>query len=379
MFRLLLGLFSSLVLLLGGILAWYTLDFFFIPLPAQQTTLINVKPGESMASVAADLGKKGLLKHPEFFSLMIKLQGHSNRVKSGEYLLEANMTPDKLMSKLVRGKVVLHKITFIEGWTFAQMLHAIKDNPYLSHTLTDESPEAIMTSIGHAGEDPEGRFYPDTFLFASYTKDSRILQMSYDLMQKKLLHAWEQREADLPYKDPYQALVVASLIEKETGKASERPLIAGVILKRLQMGMRLQIDASVIYGAGQNYNSKLTKTNLRTDTDYNTYTRNGLPPTPIAMPSISSIEAALHPKITQAIYYVAKGDGSHVFSSNLQAHHAAVERYLVPVTNNSKNPAVSAVKESTSVELMLDLWPSIGGSDIFAICSSLPLARNAGG
>lgn len=364
MLRLLLSLFVSLALLVGGLLTWYALDFFYAPLAVKQPVIISVEPGKSMAAIAADLANLGLLKHPDFFLLMAKLQGHNHRVRSGEYLLKPRMTPDRLLATLIKGKVLLHKITFIEGWTFAQMLRALQINPYLSHTLTGESPEDIMTSIGHAGENPEGRFYPDTFLFAAFTKDSRILQMSYDLMEKKLWSAWEGRAPDLPYTDPYQALIVASLIEKETAKVSERPLVAGVILKRLQMGMRLQIDASVIYGTSGKYASRLTKSNLRTDTNYNTYTRSGLPPTPIAMPSMDSIRAALHPQITQALYYVAKGDGSHVFSSNLQAHHLAVEQYLI----TANRPKITAVKRSTSVELMMDFWSSLGGKNMFAIC-----------
>lgn len=373
MLRFLWGLFFSFALLLFCLLGWFVLDFFYIPITENhQSLVIMVEPGQSMAAVVNDLGEKDILKHPNFFLMMAKLQGHISRVKTGEYVINGSMTPATLLNSLVKGKILLHKITLVEGWTFVQVLHALQNNPYLAHTLNELSDAEIMSRIGHPGEASEGRFYPDTFLFAANTKDSKILQMSYDLMQKKLLKAWDKRAPNLPYTDPFQALIVASMIEKETAKINERPLVAGVILKRLQMGMRLQIDASVIYGSPERNGSKISRSMLNTDTPYNTYTRNGLPPTPIAMPSLSAIEAALHPQITGAIYYVAKGDGSHTFSNTLKSHHQAVEQYRT----QNKSPAPLG-KYSTSVELMLDFWPTLSGQDIFAVCPFLTVTANS--
>lgn len=351
------------------VFAWFSLKFFAVPIavPGQPISFI-VNQGQPLTSIAAELGQKGILEDPNYFLFMAKVKGHLSRVKAGEYRIPPNTTPDQLLTMLVKGKVVLHKVTFVEGWTFHQVMKAIKASPILIHTLTDESPEAVMASIGHAGENPEGLFYPDTYLFAINTKDTKVLHMAYDLMQKKLQSAWKNRSAEVPYKDPYEALIVASMVEKETARKSERPNVAGVILKRLQEDMRLQIDATVIYGAGNNYARSLTKNDLLTDTPYNTYTRKGLPPTPICMASISSIQAALHPIITDAIYYVARGDGTHVFSKTLKAHHLAVEHYLIPHTIL----LTALPQRSISVELMLDYWPSLANNNIFAICPLTP-------
>lgn len=354
--RFLVGLFFSLIALLLTTISWYSLRFFFIPI-SKQPYIFVVDQGQSIGSIAKMLNKTGFLKDPNFFLLAAKWQGNLKSIKAGEYQIDSDMTPQKLLEKLVHGKVVLHKVTIVEGWNFSQLLNSLKANHYLSHSLKNNDPQAIMTLLGIKEVSPEGLFYPDTFLVALNTKDSKILQMSYNLMQKKLQRAWEKRDLSIPYKTPYDALIVASLIEKETAKLSERPLIAGVILKRMQIGMRLQIDASVIYGAGNQYQKSITKKILQTDTPYNTYTRSGLPPTPIGMPSISSIEAALHPVITDALYYVAKGDGSHVFTSSLKAHHVAVKQYIAVQKSSNIN---TNFKQSYSGLLLIHYWASLG-------------------
>ncbi len=323
---------ATVVLLTLLWLGWLSLRFFLFPMVATDRPLrIVVAPSITLTQLVEDLHHQGILKDPYYFMGVAKLHTHFTQLKAGEYLLPPHATPNEFLEKLLKGKILLHKITFVEGWTFQQMLKAMAANPALTHSLQNQSPQAIMASLGHPGESPEGQFYPSTYLFGFGVKDIKILRMSFDLMQKKLKLAWQKRDpsVDRFYQTPYQALIVASMIEKETALARERPMVAGVIINRLQKGMRLQIDATVIYGLAEKHPGGLTHTDLITDTAYNTYTRGGLPPTPIAMPGYTSIEAALHPKPTQALYYVAKGDGSHVFSNDLQAHHLAVQRYLL--------------------------------------------------
>lgn len=355
--RLWLIIIFSAVLLTLLWLGWFSLRFFFTPIVASNQPLkILVSPGMTITQLAENLYGKGLLKDPHYFILLAKLRGQLTQLKAGEYLLAPDATPSQLLKKLVKGDILLHKITFVEGWTFQQIQNALAANPALTKTLQNQSPQDIMALLGHPGESPEGQFYPDTYLFSYGVKDSKILRMSFDLMQKKLNKAWQNRDPriDAFYRTPYQALIVASMIEKETALPKERPLIAGVIINRLQKGMRLQIDATVIYGLTNKHPGGLTHTDLMTDTPYNTYTRSGLPPTPIAVPGITSIEAALHPSITKALYYVAKGDGSHVFSNDLHAHHLAVQRYLL-----TRKLALT-IPYCVSSELMQHLWKQLG-------------------
>lgn len=320
-----------------GIIIWLAWQFFHTPLTIiGQNRDITISPHTTVNELAVDLYEQGILSHFHIFVLLAKLQGSLTHIKAGEYQLQVGMTASDLLKKLKKGDVVMRKITFLEGWNFQQVLAALKANQYLLHTINDHSPEVIMDLLGHPGEYPEGLFYPDTYLFSQGAKDSKILQMAYDVMQKKLKQAWQSRATQLPYQNPYQALIVASMIEKEAVLNKERPLIAGVIISRLQKQMPLQIDATVMYGAGGNYAKLLTKTDLQIDTPYNTYTRKGLPPTPIAMPRFASIEAALHPVQGRALYYVAKGDGSHIFSENLSAHHKATNKYWRPIAKELK-------------------------------------------
>jgi UPF0755 protein len=307
---------------------WLYSEFSSFSVNPTNTAIIFIVPKHAtIADVATLLEEKGASQNTHYFLWLGKLLGQLKPIKAGEYSLPTNTTPKLLIQKLSKGQVLLHKITFPEGWTFQQFLAALAAEPKLAHTVKDQNNAEIMAAIGHAGEHPEGLFYPDTYFFTLGSKDVQILRLAYDLMQKKLQQAWLNRADDLPYRSSYEALIVASLIEKESAIVSERPMIAGVILHRLKIAMRLQIDAAVLYGLADKNRRVLRYSDLSADTTYNTYTRNGLPPTPISMPSSSAIFAVLHPTTTQALYYVAKGDGSHTFSETLAAHRVAVQAY----------------------------------------------------
>ncbi|CAL7960926.1 Endolytic murein transglycosylase [Gammaproteobacteria bacterium] len=285
--------------------------------------------GMSVKKAAASLRQKNLIKRPLFFDLLARFKGVERNLKAGEYLIEPGITtPTQLLAKMVKGDAVRHAFTIVEGWTFSQMIATLNNNSYIKHTIQKSNSDEIMGTIGYSGELPEGRFAPDTYLFSGEVKDTYILTNAYKLMQKRLQAAWNNRAADAPYRCPYEALIVASMIEKETAFEQEKPIIAGVILRRLAMGKLLQVDPTVIYGLGEKYSGKLSKLDLTKDTPYNTYTRKGLPPTPIALPSKASIEAALHPTSGTVLYYVAKGDGTHKFSDTLKEQSKAVKKYL---------------------------------------------------
>lgn len=326
--RLLLISLAAIVLIFVTTATWLATHWFFTSVnnTSQPVTFI-VPKGASIKHIARDLEAQGMIQHAEYFLLLTTWRGQLSQIKAGEYRIDPGMTAQHLLHKLVKGEVVLHKITFPEGWTFQQMLNQLNNEPVLVHALKDKTPAQIMVALGHSDQPPEGMFYPDTYVFTWGIEDKQILQQAYELAQKKLQPLWENRDSNLPYKTPYDALIVASLVEREAAVPAERPQVAGVILHRLRLGMRLQIDAAVIYGTGDPNKRGLTRADLATDTPYNLYLRSGLPPTPIAMPSVSSINAALHPVMNKALYYVAKGDGSHVFSDTLEQHNAAVRQY----------------------------------------------------
>ena len=267
------------------------------------------------------------MPHPRYFLFLAYIKGATSKLKTGEYQFDPGTTPSQLLDQMLAGKAIFHRFTIVEGWTFQQLISALNNVDFVKHQLKHVSPEQVLTNLGLPAQNPEGLFYPATYYFSAGVNDSDLLKWSYQLLEKKLHSAWEHRAEHLPYKTPYQALIVASLVEKETALANERPMIAGVIVRRLQAGIPLQIDASIIYGLGVHYTGKLTLEDLRKDTPYNTYTRKGLPPTPIASPSYASIMAALHPDQSQNLYFVAKGDGSHQFSAHLAEHNKAVQFY----------------------------------------------------
>jgi peptidoglycan lytic transglycosylase G len=297
------------------------------PLSSTQTIHIVFEPGSSVHHLVADLQRLGAMPHPRFFLLLAYVKGATNKLKTGEYQFDPGTTPGQLLDQMLAGKGIFHRFTLVEGWTFQQLISALNNLATIKHQLKHISPEQILTNLGLPAQNPEGLFYPATYYFSAGAKESDLLKWSYQLMEKKLQAAWKDRAADLPYKTAYQALIAASLVEKETAIDKERPMIAGVIVRRLQAGIPLQIDASIIYGLGVHYTGKLSSEDLHKDTPYNTYTRRGLPPTPIANPSFASIVAALHPDHSQNLYFVAKGDGTHQFSAHLAEHNWAVQRY----------------------------------------------------
>lgn len=310
-----------------GLFAW--LAYYAIsPLKLQPNSQeITIQPKSGLRSIANQLVKQGVLNEPWRFIIIARLLNKQSYLQAGSYTLNKNVSPYQLLLSLNHGKTTQGSITFIEGRTFAQMQEKIIKNDAIKQTLTGLSESEMLKLMGSDYSVAEGLFFPDTFYFDRNTTDTVILKRSYDSMQSKLAKAWQGRDANLPYKNSYQALIMASIIEKETGKAAERPMIAGVFINRLRMGMRLQTDPTVIYGMGKYYDGNLRKKDLIADTPYNTYTRDGLPPTPIAMPGMAAINAALHPATTKALYFVGKGDGSHLFSNNLADHNLAVVRY----------------------------------------------------
>jgi UPF0755 protein len=271
----------------------------------------------------------GVPVNPFLFGVLARVTGKAGQIKAGSYELKPDTTPRRLLSQLVRGEFAQESLTIIEGWTFRQMRQAVDAAPNLKHDTAKLSDKELLAKVApdapYAG--PEGLFFPDTYLFAKNASDLQIYRQAHDMMMKRLKTAWDKREPGLPYNDPYQALIMASLVEKETGQKGERAMIAGVFVNRLKTGMLLQTDPTVIYGMGDKYDGKIHKKDLETDTPYNTYTRAGLPPTPIALPGVQSLAAALAPAKTEALYFVSRGDGTSHFSSNLNEHNNAVNQY----------------------------------------------------
>lgn len=311
-------------IVLSGWLAYYAIS----PLKLQPSSQeINIQSGSGLKNIANQLVAQGVLKEPWRFILIAKLLQKEQYLQAGSYTLNKNISPYQLLLSLNHGKTTQGSITFIEGRTFEQMRQKLAINDAVKQTIAGLPESEILKLIGSPYSVAEGLFFPDTFYFDRNTTDINLLKISYNAMQSKLERAWQGREQGLPYKTSYEALIMASIIEKETGKASERPMIAGVFLNRLRIGMRLQTDPTVIYGMGIRFDGNIRKKDLSIDTPYNTYTRSGLPPTPIAMPGLAAIEAALHPANTKALYFVGKGDGSHVFSNSLDEHNRAVAKY----------------------------------------------------
>lgn len=319
-----------LVSLVGaGAVAVDAVLFLTQPLKNDKPLILDIQSGTSFRGVIDQLYQKDLIKNQReswYFLAYARLNGQANQVKSGEYQVPARRTPRQLLDLLVSGKIRLHKLTLVEGWRFKQIMQALRDSPAIRHQFTKLSSQEIMIKLGYPDEKAEGRFMPDTYLFSRGESDAKILRRAYDAMQDYLHKAWQNRDDDLAIDSPYEALILASLIEKETGAPEERQRISGVFHRRLQKGMRLQTDPSVIYGIAH-YDGSIRKSNLKKDTPYNTYTRRGLPPTPIASPSRASIQAALHPEPGKALYFVARDDKTHIFSATLEEHNRAVRRY----------------------------------------------------
>jgi len=305
--------------------------------PHDQPVELVVRPGATVRSVLVELDSRGALADRRAVEVELRVRGWP-QVKSGRYEIPPHASPADILQQLQEGRVVLEALTIIEGWTFADMRRALEAHPGVKSTLKGQDVAAVMAAIGHPGEHPEGRFYPDTYRFAAGTTDRELLALSYRKMAEALDAAWSTHAPDLPFQTPYEALILASIVEKESSLAADRPHIAGIFVTRLRKGMRLQTDPTVIYGIGPSYDGNIRERDLRTDTPYNSYTRAGLPPTPIALPSRGSLEAATQPLPTDDIYFVATGepDGSHVFSSTLEAHNAAVARYLARLREGNR-------------------------------------------
>ena len=303
--------------------------------PHREPIALEVKPGASVRSVLAELDARGALAERRAVELQLRVRGWP-QIKTGRYDIAAGASPAEILRQLAEGRVVLETLTVVEGWTFADMRRVVEAHPHVNVTLRDKEIPELMAAIGHRCEHPEGRFFPDTYRFAAGTSDRDLYALAYRKMADALEAAWQARAKDLPLADSYQALTLASIVEKETGLASERPRIAGVFITRLKRNMRLQTDPTVIYGIGPTYDGNIRERHLRTDTPYNTYTRAGLPPTPIALPSREAIEAVMHPQETGDIFFVATGagDGSHVFSATLEEHNAAIARFLARQRGN---------------------------------------------
>jgi UPF0755 protein len=292
----------------------------------------TVTPGSGVGAATQQIVAAGVPVNPILFGLLARFTQKAGRIKAGSYELKPNTTPRRLLDQLVRGEFAQESVTIIEGWTFRQMRQALAASPDLRHDSATLSDRELMTRIvadtsEYKDKAPEGLFFPDTYLFAKGASDMQILRQAHLQLLSKLKTAWDARDHSLPYKTPYQALVMASIVEKETGQKSERAMIAGVFVNRLRTGMLLQTDPTVIYGMGDKYAGKIRKKDLETDTPYNTYTRPGLPPTPIALPGVASLAAAMGPAKTDALYFVSRNDGTSKFSDNLGDHNKAVNQY----------------------------------------------------
>jgi UPF0755 protein len=310
--------------MLGGGFAWNV----FSPIRLESTPVeFNIVPGSGLRSVARQISEAGAPVHPWVFIALGKLLRVEASVKAGSYEISSGMTPLLLMEKLTRGDVTQTDIAFIEGWTFRQMRERLDAHPEIRHDSRGLSEAEILQKIGAAENRAEGLFFPDTYLLAKRSSDLEVLARAYRAMQRHLAREWAGKAAGLPYREPYQALVMASIVEKETGREADRPLVAAVFTNRLRQGMLLQTDPTVIYGVGEKFDGNLRKRDLLADTPYNTYLRSGLPPTPIAMPGLASLQATLHPVDSQVLYFVARGDGSSQFSRTLDEHNQAVNRY----------------------------------------------------
>jgi UPF0755 protein len=309
---------------IAGYGAWY------LSSPLQVATLpveFEVPPGSGLRATVRVLEKAGIAVRPLPFELWARATGRAGDIKAGNYELTAPATPEDLLDKLTRGEVTQAEIRIVEGWTFAQLRAALDASPVLRHDSAGLSDAELLKRVGASREHPEGQFFPDTYLFARQSSDLAVLRRAYRAMQRHLDDEWQQRADGLPYKTAYEALIMASIVEKETGRAEDRERIAAVLVNRLRIGMALQTDPTVIYGLGEGFDGNLKRAHLATDGPYNTYTRAGLPPTPIALPGRASLRAALQPAQTKELYFVSRGDGSSHFSRSLEEHNRAVSKY----------------------------------------------------
>ena len=312
-----------------GAAAWWLHNPMVLNLPAGSPVLdLEIEPGTRAAQVAETVVASGALANLQLLQLWFRVSGQARKIKAGSYEITPGTTPRSLLSMLVRGDQTLKSITLVEGWNFNQVRAALQKAELLAPESIGLQPEIIMEKLGKPGIHPEGRFFPDTYTYAKGSSDMAVLKRAAKAMDKRMDAAWALRSPDTPLKSPEQALTLASIVEKETGKPTDRAQIAGVFTNRLRIGMLLQTDPTVIYGMGDKFDGNIRKRDLQTDTPYNTYTRGGLPPTPIAMPGKAALLAAVQPAPTKALYFVARGDGTSQFSATLDEHNRAVNKYI---------------------------------------------------
>jgi UPF0755 protein len=324
LFKKLLFLLLVSVLIVGAAVYYYAYDELHLP---ESTVTFELRAGSGLRNAAAQLSAAGIIGRPEPFELLGRLLGESGRLKAGNYELTAPLTPLGLLQRMTRGDVTLTAVTFVEGWTFEQMRKSLQDNPRVRKELAALSDQEILQKLEMNVPSVEGWFFPDTYHVTDGTTDISILQRAHKLMRRHLEQEWARRAPNLPLQSPDEALILASIVEKETGRADERGLVAAVFINRLRIGMRLQTDPTVIYGMGAAFDGNIRKRDLLADTPYNTYTRTGLPPTPIAMPGLDALRATLNPAPSDALYFVARGDGTSKFSRTLAEHERAVTQY----------------------------------------------------
>ncbi len=325
----------------GGAYLWLQ-QLFDAPGPGADAIRIEVEPGASVRGVLLRLEHAGSVRDARAVGMYLRLRGLKPRMQAGTYEIPPHASPMQILQQFDEGRVILEQLTVVEGATFGEFLDTLAQDPHVAHTLGGKTPAEIMALLGHPGTAAEGEFFPDTYRFAAGTQDLAILAMAYESMQRVLAAAWAARRPGLPLDTPYQALILASMIEKEAALAPERALIAGVFVNRLRSGMRLQSDPTVVYGLGARYDGTIHTHDLNTDTPFNTYTRTGLPPTPIALPGRDSVLAAVQPADTPALYFVATGmnDGAHRFSTTLEEHNSAVQSYLTRLRAQQRSAGV---------------------------------------
>jgi len=322
------------------------------PGPQASASIIEVGQGASVRSILAQLEAEGTVRDARIVEWYLRVRGLKPRVQAGRYEIPAHASPEDILTLFAEGKVILEQLTVVEGATFQEFLDTLAQHPSIAHTLAGKTPAQIMAALGHPGEPAEGEFFPDTYRFAAATTDLAILELAYAGMQRALAAAWQARSPQLPFDTPYQALILASMVEKEAVLKSERAKIAGVFVNRLRKGMLLQSDPTVIYGLGGRYDGSIHSRDLHSDTPSNTYTRAGLPPTPIALPGRESLTAAVQPESTTALYFVATGlgDGAHHFSSTYEEHNTAVDAYLARLRAQERGqvPASASGRRGTA-------------------------------
>ncbi|AOY87304.1 BCR, YceG family protein [Marinobacter salinus] len=347
--KLLIASVSAVVLVVAGtgLWVWQGLQTLATPVVLDEPILFNVPGGTAFSQVARKLERQGLVEKSLWLRIHGRIYPEQARIKAGEYEFTSGMTPSDMVSAMVSGDTKHWSVQFIEGWTFGDMRAALAQADRIEKVTTDWTDAEIMAAMGAEGEHPEGRFFPDTYLFTSSESDLDLLKRAFDKMSAVLQEEWVGREEGLPYDSAYEALIMASIVERETGVPHERDQVAGVFVRRLQKGMRLQTDPTVIYGMGDKYKGRIGSRDLRTYTPYNTYRINGLPPTPIALPGREAIHASLHPDDGKALYFVARGDGSHKFSQTLAEHQKAVREFQLNRRDDYRSSPASQSDDNT--------------------------------